>query len=42
MVLGLYIGNRIHIKISNETLLKLIGVVLVINGFTLIAKVLLK
>jgi len=42
MVLGLYIGNRIHVRISNETLLKLIGVVLVINGFTLIAKVLLK
>jgi len=42
MVVGLYLGNRIHIKISNQTLLKLIGVVLVINGFTLIAKVLLK
>lgn len=41
MTAGLYLGNRIHIGISNETLLRVIGVVLVGNGITLIAKVLL-
>lgn len=41
MTAGLYLGNRIHIGITTETMLKIIGVVLVINGFMLIAKVIL-
>lgn len=41
MIAGLYLGNRIHIGISNEILLKIIGVVLVINGIMLIGKVML-
>jgi uncharacterized membrane protein YfcA len=41
MMAGLYIGNRIHIGISNATLLRVIGVVLVFNGLMLIGKVIL-
>lgn len=41
MMAGLYLGNRIHIGITTETMLKIIGVVLVINGFMLITKVIL-
>ena len=41
MMLGLYLGNKIHIGISNQTLLKVIGLVLVVNGVMLIAKVLM-
>lgn len=41
MMAGLYLGNRIHLGISTETMLKIIGVVLVINGIMLIAKVIL-
>ncbi|MFN7086366.1 MAG: sulfite exporter TauE/SafE family protein [Burkholderiales bacterium] len=41
MMAGLYLGNRVHLGISNATMLKIIGVVLVVNGIMLIAKVLL-
>jgi len=41
MTAGLFIGNKIHIGISNQALLRTIGVVLVVNGVMLIGKVLM-
>lgn len=40
MLLGLYIGNRVHINITREYLLKIVGVLLLITGSTLVWKVL--
>lgn len=41
MMAGLYLGNKLHIGISTQTMFKIIGVMLVVNGITLIAKVIL-
>ena len=41
MMLGLYIGNRVHLKISRETMLKIVGAILVSSGASLIGKVIL-
>ena len=40
MALGLYLGNRIHVGISRERLLQVVGVILVASGATLLVKVL--
>jgi uncharacterized membrane protein YfcA len=40
MAAGLYLGNRVHIDISRERLLQVIGWVLVASGVMLVAKVL--
>lgn len=40
MAAGLYIGNRIHHRISNERALQVIGVMLVLSGLSLVVKVL--
>jgi uncharacterized membrane protein YfcA len=39
MALGLYFGNKVHLDISRETMLKIVGSILVGSGGTLIAKV---
>lgn len=39
MAAGLFIGNKVHISISRETMLKLVGAILVGSGGSLIAKV---
>jgi len=39
MAAGLYIGNRIHHRISNERALQVIGVMLVVSGVSLVVKV---
>lgn len=39
MIVGLFLGNRVHINISRETLLKVVGGILVGSGLTLIIKV---
>jgi len=41
MMLGLYIGNRIHLNISRETMLKIVGAILVASGASLIGKAIL-
>ena len=41
MMAGLYLGNKIHIGISSQTMLKVIGGVLVVNGVMLIVKVMM-
>jgi len=41
MMAGLYLGNKIHIGITSQTMLKVIGGVLVVNGIMLIVKVML-
>ncbi len=38
MALGLYAGNRIHHRISNEQALRAIGVLLIVGGVSLLAK----
>jgi uncharacterized membrane protein YfcA len=38
MMAGLYLGNKVHLNISKETLLKLVGAILVASGGSLIAK----
>jgi uncharacterized membrane protein YfcA len=40
MAAGLYIGNHIHHRISNERALQVIGVMLVLSGLSLVIKVL--
>lgn len=40
MAAGLYLGNRIHHRISNERALQVIGVMLVLSGLSLVIKVL--
>lgn len=39
MALGLYLGNRVHHRISNEQALRVIGVLLILSGLSLLAKV---
>lgn len=39
MMIGLYLGNKVHLNISSTTMLKLIGVALIASGTSLIAKV---
>jgi len=39
MAAGLYVGNRIHHRISNDRALQVIGVMLVLSGLSLVAKV---
>ena len=38
---GLYFGNKVHLNISRETMLKIVGAILVFSGASLIAKVVL-
>jgi hypothetical protein len=38
MALGLYLGHRAHIGISSLQMLKLIGILLIGSGFSLIWK----
>lgn len=40
MVLGLYLGHRLHQRLSSAGVLRLIAALLVINGMTLLARVL--
>ena len=39
MAAGLYFGNRIHDRISNVQVLRVIGLLLILSGFSLLAKV---
>jgi uncharacterized membrane protein YfcA len=39
MALGLYLGNRVHHRISNDQALRIIGVLLIVSGLSLLAKV---
>lgn len=39
MALGLYLGNKVHNRISNAQALRAIGVLLIFSGFSLFAKV---
>jgi uncharacterized membrane protein YfcA len=39
MALGQYLGNRVHRRISNEQALRVIGVLLILSGLSLLAKV---
>ena len=39
MAVGQYLGNRIHHRISNEQALRVIGVLLIVSGISLLAKV---
>jgi uncharacterized protein len=41
MAAGFYVGNKIHHRISNEQALQVIGVLLILSGLSLVAKVLL-
>jgi len=41
MLVGLYLGNKVHLAVSRETLLKIVGVFLVGSGSSLILKVVL-
>jgi uncharacterized protein len=41
MLCGLYLGNKVHLAVSRETLLKIVGVFLVGSGSSLILKVVL-
>jgi uncharacterized membrane protein YfcA len=40
MVAGLYLGNRVHVGISRERLLQVVGCILVASGAVLLIKVL--
>jgi len=40
MALGLYVGNRLHGRISSERALKVIGALLVVSGLALLWKAL--
>lgn len=40
MALGQYVGNKIHHRISNEHALRVIGVMLIVGGLSLLAKAL--
>jgi uncharacterized membrane protein YfcA len=39
MALGLYIGNKVHLDITSEGMLKVVGALLVLNGAVLFLKV---
>lgn len=39
MLAGLYIGNKTHVRISRETMIRLVGALLVISGLMLLKKV---
>lgn len=39
MLCGLYIGNKVHLTVSRETLLRIVGVFLMASGLSLILKV---
>lgn len=41
MAIGLFVGNKVHISISRETMLRLVGAILVGSGGSLIAKVMI-
>jgi len=38
MLLGLYFGNRVHVNISRETMVRIIGALLVVSGISLILR----
>jgi uncharacterized membrane protein YfcA len=40
MVMGLYVGNKVHLDITSEGMLKVVGALLVISGAMLFVKVL--
>jgi hypothetical protein len=39
MALGLYIGNKVHLDITSEGMLRVVGALLVLNGSMLFLKV---
>lgn len=41
MAAGLYIGNKVHLNISSETMFRIVGGILVVTGGSLIAKALI-
>jgi uncharacterized membrane protein YfcA len=41
MALGLWLGNRVHVGMSRERMLQVVGVILVLSGATLLVKVVL-
>jgi uncharacterized membrane protein YfcA len=41
MVMGLYMGNKVHLDITSEGMLRLVGLLLVVSGAMLFLKVLL-
>jgi uncharacterized protein len=41
MVLGLYVGNKVHLDITSEGMLKVVGALLVISGAMLFVKVIM-
>jgi uncharacterized membrane protein YfcA len=41
MALGLFLGHRLHVRLSNAGVLRLIAALLTVNGVTLLARVLL-
>jgi uncharacterized membrane protein YfcA len=41
MALGLYVGNKVHLDITSEAMLKVVGALLVISGAMLFVKVIL-
>jgi len=41
MIAGLYLGNKVHLNISKETMLKVVGALLVGSGGSLVAKALI-
>jgi hypothetical protein len=40
MLIGLYVGNRLHINISRETIVRIIGGLLVVSGISLVFRAL--
>jgi hypothetical protein len=41
MGIGLYVGNQVHLDITTEAMLKVVGALLVISGAMLFVKVIL-
>ena len=41
MAMGLYAGNKVHLDITSEAMLKVVGALLVISGAMLFVKVIL-
>jgi hypothetical protein len=39
MALGLYIGNKVHLDITSEGMLRVVGVLLMLSGLMLFLKV---
>ena len=39
MALGLYVGNKVHLDITSEGMLKVVGALLVLSGAMLFVKV---